>query len=257
LPDPASVRDAVRGNLNPASRDRYIFEAILDSTGTVHGFVKGLYCALDVNSGSNIHHGIAMVGYIMMRRESRGSLPLIRSLFLRFQDRAEEAARELGGTLLYFAGEAVPEVEPLLNRFGLSRCYLEMGPGQFEEFKYFQPPLRWDPDTGHPLPGAQAAPEHFMIGTTSGIQRLSRTDLLAAVRAFHYYVDGKFWPQCAFSSESAFRTSRGIAQALAEQMSRQFGCSDAAVLLTRKQRHQLESAGVTIVGHIEADLRVM
>lgn len=256
LPDPGSVREAVRGNLQSGATDRYIFEALLDGGGRVHGFVKGLYRPLDDGAGGFRRDGVAMVGYIMMQRESRGNLALTRSLFRRFREKSEEAARQLGGALRYFAGEAVPAVEPMLNWLGLRRCYIEREERLVEEFRYFQPPLRWDPESGCPLHDAGAAAEHFMIGAVEeGMDRLSAVELMAAVRCFHYYVYEKFWPMGAFRNSGAFQRSRKMVRVLEEVMERQLAQVESVFLVSKSQRRRMEREGVRVIGHDEADLR--
>jgi GNAT superfamily N-acetyltransferase len=233
----------------PDDRGRAIMRVISDESGRVLGFIEGYYTALKNTDGKERNESSLSIGFVVIRPEAR-SKQLARELYIQILDECDRLSTERGETLAVVAGESVPTVEPVLNKFGRGRVYFDRPDGSLEEVQYFQPPLDWDTKSGGPRQGARPSPEHLMLGLTDGSKDVSIEDVLGSVKAIYEYVGQ---PADSFENEDAYRRYEASIDGYFGDFKGKISAANRLKLITRKEREALKAQGVEFREHDAAD----
>lgn len=185
------IRHTIEEKLN----DYHIIEG---SDGNIISFSNTQYLRLEPVWPSGPKESAVFVAHIVTDSAHRGK-GLIKELYRTFYTTALERAQREGDAVKGITGEAVSEVESLLNKMGRKRIYYEDGAGNVYEFPYLCPPVDMDDDTGEPL--ESAVPEHFMIRLTENDKEISGEELLRMVKAIYTQYVGE---EKDYSSAAAY-----------------------------------------------------
>ncbi len=245
-------RDAVAENQDPARTGEHLLQVISDEHGKVTGFIEARYQPATGIEGTTLKDGVVMVGYVITDPAMRGK-GIGKELYAKLFEDADRVAKARGEKVRFVAGEAVQSVEPVLNKFGRGRMYTEQPNGTLREFKYFQPPLSWDLRTGEKAADADTAPEHFMIGETTGERNLRPDEALACVRSFYDYLFFEVYKESDFETPGAYAKARATVEHQLKEFEHQLAGAASVTLIPGNERRMLKKTGKKFDEHVDAD----
>ena len=252
--DPEEIlRHAVDGE-NPwgeTGQTMYRVHVVKDSKGEVVSTVAGGRLQLFQSDGQPMDKQMFMIAYAVTDKNARQG-GLAREAYISAIMQAAKDAQAEGKKLSFAAGECTSTSEEFWNSVGWKRPYAESAsqPGTYEELRYVQPALDFDPATGAPTEDAGVVPEHMMIDSFEGTPP-TKEDVLAAVRAF--YTWNNTWPEKAFDNPEAFAKHREHVQEIWKEFKKQVQETGSLTYLDKKSRAEQMRSGLRIKEHDEAD----
>lgn len=252
--DPEEVfRNAIDGNTAWGTKDvaTYQVHTIQNEAEKVLHTLAGGRLQLTDSNGRSLDTQMFMIAYAMTDASVQGQGLPQESYASAIMQAAKDAAAE--GKQLSLSGiEAVHTSEDLLNKIGFKRVYIESTdkPGSYEELRYVQPALDFDPATGAVAEDAGTAAEHLMVHGF-GKQEPTKEDILATVRAF--YTWNNTWPQEAFENVAALEAHRQHVQAVWSEFKDQIEKGGRLVYLDKDGRERMRRDGSNIFEHTAAN----
>lgn len=170
--DPEAIlRAAVDGTTTWGDTDatKYRVHVIKDSKGEVVSTVAGGRLQLFQSDGQPMNKQMFMIAYAVTDKNARQG-GLAREAYISAIMQAAKDAQAEGKKLAFAAGECTSTSEEFWNSVGWKRPYAETPnqAGSYEELRYIQPALDFDPATGAPAEDAGVVPEHMMIDSFEG-----------------------------------------------------------------------------------------
>jgi len=158
-----------------------------DSNRTVVALSNSQYLRIRGRARGSLQ-SIVVIWHIAVDPDHRGK-GLAKSLYRTIYEDALNTARRRKHEVLAIVGEAMDEVEGLLNALGRKRLYYRQG-NNWEEVSYLCPPLDYDQSTGAVI-GAMTA-QHLMVRFVDSRTVVSLDGLEAIVNTmYHEYLGAR------------------------------------------------------------------
>lgn len=251
--DPEEVlRSSVEGKTPWGTDDiNYRIFIVKNAEGKVISTVTGGMLDLESNDIEKTKRTMFMVAYAVTDKRVRQHGLAREAYISAIKDAAIRAERQ-GKHLSFAAGECTYTSEKFWNKVGWKRVYMQV-PGEenkYEETRYVQPPLDFDPATGEPAEDAGEAPEHLMIDGF-GSDALSKRDLKDVIRAFYQW--NNRWPQQAFKNKDAFTRHNTLVDEIESVFGNDLNEHGDLKLLSQEERKKSQEEGVLIKDYVVAD----
>lgn len=194
-------------------------------------------------TNKNIFYGI----YIVVKPQYKGT-GIARELYVSaLIDALIDAYRENKSIDLIIA-ECTQYSENLMNAVGLKRIYFNNNTG-LTEFQYKQPAIEFDVGTGEKISGEPAA--HLMV-CQLGEEALTKEKTKQVIISL-YDQFRQTWPNEIFESKKAIQNHNEYHLSLRKMVIEEIDKNGELMLLDMKERKALETKGVQINHHFEAD----
>jgi len=230
-------------------RPQYRCFYVRNNEGKMIGLRIAEQFPLEDKEGNETDKNIFYAMYIAIDEEYR-TAGVARELYVSSLIDASQEAEKRNKKLDFIIAECSPRTERLQNVVGLKRVYFKKD-GQLTEFKYYQPPMKFDPATGEKLSGEPA--EHLMLCKMTG-QEISKEELFNSVRSLYVqYQNG--YPREAFENDQAFEKHQMHYQEIYKNISEMIEQGGELVMLTAEEREQEIEKGTSILNFEDADNR--
>ncbi|MBP6865947.1 MAG: hypothetical protein KBC12_00155 [Candidatus Pacebacteria bacterium] len=196
--------------------------------------------------GTETNENIFYAMYIAIDEEYR-SVGLAREMYISSLIDAIEQSEKRRQKLNYIVGECSPRTEELQNAVGLKRVYLK-SEGVLKELPYYQPPMKFDGQTGAPL--SQEAAEHIMLFKMDG--KLTKEELFLAIKSLYIQYQNNY-PREAFASDEAFEKHQEYFEKVYRELSDEIQNGEEMILLSKQEREDLIKKGSTVLNFEAAD----
>lgn len=202
---------------------------------------------LEDKDGNITNQNIFYAMYIAIDKEYR-RFGIPRELYVSSLIDAAQESEKRGKKLNFIIGECSPRTENLQNAVGLKRVYFKKE-GKLTEFKYYQPPMKFNLSTGEKISGEPA--EHLMICKMNEGE-LSKEELFNATKSLYVQYQNNY-PRTIFESDEAFKKHQDYYSALYANMLEQIEQGGELVLLSAEERILQIAEGVEVINFEDAD----
>lgn len=228
-------------------RPEYRCFYIKNNEGKIIGIRVSEQFNLEGTDGKPTNENIFYAMYIALDKEYRNT-GIIRELYVSSLIDANLEAEKRNKKLNFMIAECSPRTEGLQNLFGLKRIYFKKD-GVLTEFKYHQPPMKFNIETGEKDSGEPA--EHLMVQKVSEGE-FSKEELFLVIKSLYkQYQNG--WPREAFETKEAFKKHEEYYEEVYENIKKQINESGELVLMSIDERKQAIVENKTVVNFEEAD----